>query len=83
MKGYIYLIRNKNLYKIGITKNIAMRMRILKPDKIIKVFQTSNYKELERKLHSKYRKVRIPRAQRARFKTRNNRKITEYAHAGC
>ena len=40
MKGYVYLIRNKDLYKIGITKNINKRMKALKPDEIIKVFNT-------------------------------------------
>ena len=63
MKGYIYLIRNKDLYKIGITKDINKRMKVLKPDEIIKVFKTRRYKELEKELHKRYQTLRIPQTE--------------------
>ena len=52
MKGYVYLIRNgTDLYKIGITTDLKQRMKQLKPDQIIKTFQTDEYEDLEKKLH--------------------------------
>ena len=50
MTGYIYLIRNKDLYKIGITKDLENRMKVLKPDEIVKVLRIDSYKEVEKKL---------------------------------
>ena len=35
MSGWLYLIRNRDLYKIGITKKFESRMRQLKPDNIV------------------------------------------------
>ena len=46
MSGFVYLIRNKDLYKIGITKNLEQRMKQLKPDQIIKTVKTDNFAEL-------------------------------------
>ena len=63
MRGWIYLIRNGNLYKIGITRNIINRMKQLKPDQVIVKSYISNFKELEKHLHSRYKKVRIPQTE--------------------
>ena len=63
MRGWLYLIKNGDLYKIGITKNIENRMRQLKPDKVISKLYSSNYKKLERELHMKYKDVRIPQTE--------------------
>jgi len=63
MKGWLYLIKNGDLYKIGITKNFEKRMMQLKPDKIITKLYSSSFKRLERELHSKYKKVRIPQTE--------------------
>ncbi len=63
MSGFVYLIRNKDLYKIGITQNLEQRMKALKLDEILKTLQTENYEELERKLHKKYKDVRIPQTE--------------------
>ncbi len=63
MKGYIYLIRNKDLYKIGITQNFDQRMKSLRPDEIIRVLKTNRYQKLERELHKKYKSVRIPQTE--------------------
>ena len=63
MSGHIYLIKNKDLYKIGITKDFASRMKVLKPDEIIKVLKIDSYKELEKKLHKRYKSSRIPQTE--------------------
>ena len=63
MSGFVYLIRNKDLYKIGITQNLGQRMKALKPDEILKTLQTENYEELEKELHKKYKDVRIPQTE--------------------
>ena len=49
MSGFVYLIRNKDLYKIGITKNINKRMNTLKPDEIITVLCTNDYRKIEKR----------------------------------
>ena len=63
MSGWIYLIRNGELYKIGITKHVNNRMRQLKPDELIVKSYISNYKELEKNLHRRYSNVRIPQTE--------------------
>ena len=63
MNGFVYLIRNKDLYKIGITQNLDQRMSQLKPDEIISVLETQNYDQIEKDLHQKYKDVRIPQAE--------------------
>ena len=63
MSGWTYLIKNGDLYKIGITKNINNRMRQLKPDEVLAKSYRSNYRELEKHLHFRYKKVRIPQTE--------------------
>ena len=63
MEGWIYLIKNGDLYKIGITRNFDNRMRQLKPDKIINKLYSKSYKQLEKELHKKYKDVRIPQSE--------------------
>ena len=63
MNGWIYLIRNKDLYKIGITKNFENRMRQLKPDNVIAKLYSSDFIKLERELHIRYKKFRIPQTE--------------------
>ena len=63
MNGFVYLIRNKDLYKIGITQNLDQRMSQLKPDEIISVLETQNYDQIEKDLHQKYKDVRIPQTE--------------------
>ena len=63
MSGFVYLIRNKDLYKIGITQNLEQRMKALKPDEILKTVQTEDYEELEKELHKKYKDVRVPQTE--------------------
>ena len=48
MSGWLYLIRNRDLYKIGITKNFKNRMRQLKPDKVVAKFYATDFETRKR-----------------------------------
>ena len=63
MNGWLYLIKNGDLYKIGITKNLKNRMRKLKPDCVIAKLYSNKFKQLERELHKRYKTVRIPQTE--------------------
>ena len=60
MLCWVYIIKNGDLYKIGITKYFDKRMRQLKPDYVVAKLYTSRFIELEREFHKKYKNVRIP-----------------------
>ena len=68
MTGWLYLIRNRDLYKIGITKNFKNRMRQLKPDNVVAKLYTSEFMKLEKELHHRYKKYRIPQTEYFRLK---------------
>ena len=59
MTGWLYLIRNRDLYKIGITKNFKNRMRQLKPDEVLAKLKTADFIKLEKEFHHRYKKFRI------------------------
>ena len=61
--GWVYLIRNEDLHKIGITNDLARRMRELKPTEVIKTVRVKNPRKLEKKLHQKYSSVRISQTE--------------------
>ena len=61
--GYIYAIANQDLTKIGITTDLKRRMKELSPDKIYVTAWIPHYEELERALHAKYCRQRIPQAE--------------------
>tara|TARA_Y100001968_G_C19290806_1_gene684113 strand:- start:19 stop:609 length:591 start_codon:yes stop_codon:yes gene_type:complete len=63
MSGWVYLIRNGDLHKIGITRNLHQRMRQLKPDEIVSVLETKDFKSLEKSLHKRYKTSRIPQTE--------------------
>ena len=52
--GWVYLIRNEDLHKIGITNDIERRMSELKPTEVVKVVNTRDPRKLEKRLHKKY-----------------------------
>ena len=62
-EGFVYLIRNQDIFKIGITENLLNRMSQLEPDEIIDVIKCSNFRELERDLHRDYKEFRIPQTE--------------------
>jgi hypothetical protein len=61
--GFLYFIRNADLYKIGITDNLLRRLKELRPDEIISVIRCSNYKGLERELHRAFKAHRVPQTE--------------------
>ena len=67
VEGCVYLIRNKDIYKIGITENALRRFGQLKPDEVINVVKCSNYRSLEKELHKQFKKYRIPQTEYFRF----------------
>ena len=77
MRGWLYLIRNRDLYKIGITKNLENRMRKLKPDKVVAKFYTADFVKLERDLHNRYKKFRIPQTEYFRLKNVHIKEIKQ------
>ena len=92
MSGWIYLIRNGGLHKIGITQNFEQRMNQLKPDDIVAKKKTDNYVELERQLHNEYAAVRPPQTEYFRLtssgvnqvkKTINNAGGTSFSSSGA
>lgn len=66
--GFVYLIRNQDIYKIGITKNLLKRMDQLKADELLDSVRCSNYKELEKEIHQKFKQFRIPQTEYFRLK---------------
>ena len=77
MRGWLYLIRNRDLYKIGITKNFENRMRQLKPDNVIAKLYTSHFVKLERELHNRYKKFRIPQTEYFRLEHSHIKEIKQ------
>ena len=75
--GWLYLIRNGDLYKIGITKNIDIRMRQLKPDYVVAKLYTKDFKQLEREFHDRYKEYRIPQTEYFRLKNYHLKEIKQ------
>ena len=75
MSGWLYLIRNRDLYKIGITKNFENRMRQLKPDNVISKVYTCDFLKLEKELHNRYKKYRIPQTEYFRLEDHHLKEI--------
>lgn len=61
--GFVYLIRNKDLFKIGITVSMQRRMKELKPDEVVAVKQAANMRGIEKLLHKRYKHQRIPQTE--------------------
>ena len=77
MRGWLYLIRNRDLYKIGITRNFENRMRQLKPDNVVAKLYTGDFVKLERELHSRYKKFRIPQTEYFRLENSHIKEIKQ------
>jgi len=69
-EGFVYLIRNQDIYKIGITENLLNRMSQLEPDEIIDTIKCSNFREVEKELHREYKDCRIPQTEYFRLDER-------------
>ena len=77
MSGWLYLIRNRDLHKIGITKNFDNRMRQLKPDNVIAKLYSRDFVKLEKELHNRYKKYRIPQTEYFRLKDSHLKEIKQ------
>ena len=63
MTGYVYLVRNGDLHKIGHTDNVQRRMQQLKPDEVVQVLATDRSRNLEHELHIQFKDKRIPQTE--------------------
>ena len=61
--GFVYFVRNGDLFKIGITENMLRRMNQLTPDELLNVVRCSNFQEVERELHRRFKDVRLPQTE--------------------
>ena len=62
-EGFVYFIRNKDLFKIGITTNLKRRMDELKPCEILNSVRCRNYTSVEKDLHTFFKDSRIPQTE--------------------
>tara|TARA_Y100000589_G_C26892459_1_gene522718 strand:- start:63 stop:701 length:639 start_codon:yes stop_codon:yes gene_type:complete len=62
-KGFVYFIRNEDIYKIGKTDNLLRRFNQLRPHEILNVVRCSNYEILEQELLKKFKNNRIPQTE--------------------
>tara|TARA_Y100001968_G_scaffold310506_1_gene331519 strand:+ start:439 stop:1083 length:645 start_codon:yes stop_codon:yes gene_type:complete len=62
-KGFVYFIRNEEIYKIGITDNLLRRFTQIKPDEVLNVVRCTNYETLEKDLHKIFKANRIPQTE--------------------
>ncbi len=62
-EGFVYFIRNKDLFKIGITTDLKRRMDELKPCEILNSVRCKNYTTVEKDLHIFFKDSRIPQTE--------------------
>ena len=60
MSGYVYLIRNGDLYMIGRAANLEAKIKSLSPDEIIKTIKVDNPKTFQARLFRRYKSKRVP-----------------------
>ena len=60
MSGFVYLMKNGDLYKLGSTNNLKSEAGKMKPGEIISSFETNDPKSFEVRLLRLYKKKRIP-----------------------
>ncbi|ABX08610.1 GIY-YIG nuclease family protein [Prochlorococcus marinus] len=63
MESYIYLIRNKDLYTIGISNNLDNAQSQLKPGKLVAFMKSNDTKTICKKLYARYSQERIPKSE--------------------
>ena len=62
MESYVYLVKNQDLYIIGVTKSLDNIQQKLSPGKLVAYMKTSNSEETSKKLHKRYSESRIPQS---------------------
>ena len=60
MSGFVYLMKNGDLYKLGCATNLKNEASKMKPGEIISSFKTNDPKSFEVRLLRLYKKKRIP-----------------------
>ena len=60
MSGFVYLMKNGDLYKLGCASNLESEANKMKPGRIISSFKTKEPKSFEARLLRIYRKKRVP-----------------------
>ncbi len=60
MSGFVYLMKNGDLYKLGCTADLKAEASKMKPGEIISSFKTNDPKSFEVRLLRLYKKRRIP-----------------------
>ncbi len=60
MSGFVYLMKNGDLYKLGCTTDLKSEASKMKPGEIISSFKTNEPKSFEVRLLRLYKKKRIP-----------------------
>lgn len=73
--GFVYFIRNKDLYKIGITTDMLRRMAELKPDELLNMVRCSNYFDVESTIHKEFSKERLPQSEYFRLSLEQIEKV--------
>jgi hypothetical protein len=63
MEGFVYLIRNQDLYKIGHTDDLERRLKELKPSEVIAHLRSTETRNIEASLHKRYANKRIPQTE--------------------
>ena len=81
--GFVYFIRNKDLYKIGKTNNMLRRMKQLEPDELLDSVRCSNYHQLERQVQAQFKAVRIPQTEYYRLNKEQVKKVYELLRKGA
>lgn len=81
--GFVYFVRNKDLYKIGKTNNMLRRMKQLKADELLDSVRCSNYHQLERQVQAQFKAVRIPQTEYYRLNKEQINKVYELLRKGA
>ena len=81
--GFVYFVRNKDLYKIGKTNNMLRRMKQLKADELLDSVRCSNYHQLERQVQAQFKAVRIPQTEYYRLNKEQVKKVYELLRKGA
>ena len=63
MAGFVYLIRNGDLHKIGRTDNLKRRLKQLQPCTVVQTLETNRSRDLEHELHKRFKSKRIPQTE--------------------
>ena len=81
MSGFIYLIRNRDLYMIGKTNDLQDKMRLLKPDETLKTIRVENPTFTQARIFRKFKRNRIPETEYFRLTKRQVKDCITYLNS--